>query len=512
MAPKHASGSAFPMPAASRPPAGEERRLWELHQLCLLDTPPDESFDRITRLAAKALGVSTAVISLVDENRVWLKSTLGLTAREVPRDVSLCACAVAQREALHIPDATLDPRFSANPLVTGAPHVRAYLGVPIFTRSGEAVGTLCGMDSEPREFTAEEVSLWHDFASVVQDMIHARELTVEGELLLRSATSSEQKHLEMERRLQRIADHIPALIAYWNAELRCEFANDAYRMYSGLTPAQMIGRHIREVLGDDLFERNSTHAYAALRGEPQRFQRKIQHPDGQMRYTEGQYLPDRDATGEVQGFFVLVTDVTDLTVAKDALEVSNARLLKESTTDFLTGLANRRVFTDRCEALCRRLHTTGEGYALIVLDLDDFKHINDTLGHEVGDQVLGAVGKALAGQVRERQDLAARLGGEEFAVLCGGNFTEQSLLDLAERIRTRISQCAVDSPKGRAAITASIGIAVSVATDSSWTQTFARADSALYEAKDTGKNRAVFGSMVGGSTGRFKSLGIAPEK
>jgi diguanylate cyclase (GGDEF)-like protein/PAS domain S-box-containing protein len=372
---------------------------------------------------------------------------------------------------------------------------------------------LHALDPQQREFNTDDIETWKDFARLVEDVIHARELAEESEWLLRAAAASEQKHTQMERRLQRIADSIPALIGYWNTDLHCEFANDAYRAYSGLTTEQMIGKHFREVLGERLFALNSPHAYAALAGEAQRFQRRIVGADGKARFTEGQYLPDRDETGAVRGFFVLVTDVTELTEAKGALEQSNAQLLKESTTDFLTGLANRRVFSEHSEVAYRRFAETGEGFALILLDLDDFKHINDSLGHEIGDRVLNALGDLLLGELRDRSDLPARLGGEEFAVLCRGSFTEQSLQELAGRIRARIRRTAVDTPKGPVSFTSSFGIACSREGDNSWTAAFARADSALYEAKETGKDRIVFGqSTAKGTTGRFRSMGIPPAK
>jgi diguanylate cyclase (GGDEF)-like protein len=212
----------------------------------------------------------------------------------------------------------------------------------------------------------------------------------------------------------------------------------------------------------------------------------------------------------VRGFFVLVTDVTDLTAAKGALEESNAKLLKESTTDFLTGLANRRVFTERCEAAAARFARTGEGYALILLDLDNFKQINDRLGHDNGDKVLQTFGEILGNLLREREDLAARLGGEEFAIFCQGEFTEESLQEMAARIRTRVNETAVQTSKGPVSFTSSFGIACSNSGDTSWTDAFSRADAALYEAKEAGKDRIVFGRLAAkGSTGRFRSMGIA---
>jgi diguanylate cyclase (GGDEF)-like protein/PAS domain S-box-containing protein len=485
----------------------------ELRRLDILDSPPEESFDRVTRLAARTLGMPIALVSLVDETREWFKSRVGMDATQMPRDQSFSAHAISARQMLVVNDATLDTRFSDNPLVTGPPLVRAYLGVPLYTKNGQPIGTLCAMDNRPRHFNASDLAVWNDFAGIVQDTIHARDLAVESNWLLRSAVASEQRHTEIERRLQRIADSIPALIGYWNRDLRCEFANDAYRAYFGIPPQQMIGLHLRELLGEKLFDLNSPHANAALAGEAQRFQRRVITADGTARDTEGQYLPDRDEAGTVRGFYVLVTDVSELTAAKGELEASNAKLLKESTTDFLTGLANRRVFSEQSEAASLRFKQTGEGYALILLDLDNFKQINDCLGHEVGDEVLRAVGAILADQLRGRDGLAARLGGEEFAILCPGTFTEDSLYEMAGRIRQQINGTTVNTPQGPASFTSSFGIACSNAGDASWTSSFARADSALYEAKEAGKDRIVFGhSPAKGATGRFRSMGISPGR
>jgi diguanylate cyclase (GGDEF)-like protein/PAS domain S-box-containing protein len=490
----------------------EERRRLDLRQLGLFDAP-SLSLDRVIRIAGRTLGVPVAVVSLVDESTEWAILGDGRAAMQLPRETSFAARVVDEAAVQQVADATQDPRLASHHLVTESPRVRACLGVPLRARGGQIIGALCAMDTQPREFTAGDVATWGEFAGLVQDILHARELAAESEWLLRAAAASEEKHAQVERRLQRIADSIPALIGYWNTELRCEFANDAYRAYSGLTTEQMIGRHFREVLGERLFAMNSPHAHAALTGEPQRFQRRIVNPDGKARYTEGQYLPDRDETGAVRGFFVLVTDVTELTEAKGALELSNAQLLKESTTDFLTGLANRRVFSERSDVAFKRFCETGEGYALILLDLDDFKHINDSLGHEIGDRVLNALGEVLIGELRGRSDLPARLGGEEFAVLCQGSFTEDSLFELAGRIRNRIRRTAIDTPKGPVSFTSSFGIACSQDGDNSWTAAFARADSALYEAKETGKDRIVFGhSTAKGTTGRFRSMGIPPAK
>ncbi|HEV7633395.1 MAG TPA: diguanylate cyclase, partial [Steroidobacteraceae bacterium] len=491
-------------------PDDEGERLSALNRLGLLDTPPDESFDRVTRLVARTLDVPIALVTLVDEHRQWFKSRVGFPATETSREISFAAHSVYARLPLVVQNAALDPRFADNPLVTGPPYARAYLGIPIYTTNKQPIGTLCAMDTRPRDFGPDETALLSDFAKIAQDTIHAQELAIEGQRILQFSRDSEHKHREIERRLHAITNSIPAMIGYWNTELRCEFANDAYRQLLGLTAE--LGMHLKEVLGDKLFELNWPHAKAALAGEPQRFQRRVIKPDGTPAHTEGQYLPDRDDAGNVRGFYVLVTDVSELTAAKGDLEISNAKLLKESTTDFLTSLANRRVFSDRSEAASVAFRESGAAYGLILLDLDNFKLINDQHGHDIGDDVLRAVGKILAEQLRGREDLAARLGGEEFAVLCFGDFTEDLLFELAARIRAQIHKTTVNTPKGGAvSFTGSFGIACSNPDDVSWKTIFARADVALYEAKATGKDRINFGRTVAkGASGKFKSIRLVP--
>ncbi|MEO8308559.1 MAG: GGDEF domain-containing protein [Pseudomonadota bacterium] len=374
---------------------------------------------------------------------------------------------------------------------------RRGLMIPLYSGTHQRIGALCALDTQPRVFSEDEAAILSDFAAVVEESIQEHE----------DAAMQEQLHREFERRMKSVTNSIPALIGYWNTDLYCEFANDAYRLIFGVTPDEMVGKHFREVIGEDLYRLNLPHARAALAGEAQRFQRRVTRMDGTLADTEGQYLPDIDEQGAVRGFFVLVTDVTELTAAKGELEVSNAQLLKQSTTDFLTGLANRLVFSDRCEAASRHYRESGKAYGLILLDLDDFKHINDEYGHDVGDEVLRAVGRILASELRDREDLAVRLGGEEFAVLCFGKFTPDTLHALAERIRTQIHRNTVSTSRGPVSFTSSFGIACSHEDDSGWKNIFARADVALYKAKTSGKDCIQFGSSnVLEVSGRFRSV------
>jgi diguanylate cyclase (GGDEF)-like protein/PAS domain S-box-containing protein len=324
--------------------------------------------------------------------------------------------------------------------------------------------------------------------------------------------ASESAQRQAEGRLRAIANSIPAMIGYWNKELRCEFANEAYRGWFGIAPEQLVGMSMADFMGAEFFTKNAPYARLALLGQEQRFERTAQKVDGTISFMDVRYLPDIDQ-GEVRGFYVQATDVSSLRTAKVELEELNSKLKRDSTTDYLTGIANRRVFTERSEAAARRFREVNEPYGLIVLDVDNFKHVNDQYGHEIGDQVLGVLGRVLREQMRDRKDLAARLGGEEFAVLCFGELNEESLCALAERLRGQICAEVVHTQKGALAVTCSFGVASSCAEDMDWKAIYARADAALYEAKFSGKNRVVFGHTAGKSAGaRFRSARtVAPK-
>ncbi|HVC53784.1 MAG TPA: GAF domain-containing protein [Stellaceae bacterium] len=147
-------------------PRDEAQRITSLHRLEVIDTPPEERFDRIARLAAALFDLPIALISLVDRDRQWFKASCGLDARETPRDESFCAHAVLSREPLVIPDALLDARFAENPLVIGPPRVRFYAGCPLFLTDGSCIGTLCILDTRPRELDERGLALLRSMAEL----------------------------------------------------------------------------------------------------------------------------------------------------------------------------------------------------------------------------------------------------------------------------------------------------------------------------------------------------------
>ncbi|MNS09163.1 Autoinducer 2 sensor kinase/phosphatase LuxQ [compost metagenome] len=157
-------------------PANEADRLASLYSLRLLDTPHEERFDRVTRLARYLFDVPITLVSLVDVNRQWFKSCQGLDVSETERDISFCGHAILEPGPLVIVDATADPRFADNPLVVGEPHIRFYAGHPLKSPDGHAVGTLCLIDMKPRAFGPEAIGALADLAAIVEQEMGAVEV------------------------------------------------------------------------------------------------------------------------------------------------------------------------------------------------------------------------------------------------------------------------------------------------------------------------------------------------
>ncbi|HMY10786.1 MAG TPA: GAF domain-containing protein, partial [Turneriella sp.] len=152
-------------------PENEQARLEALRSYQILDTLPEASFDRLTRLASAICGVPIALVSLIDTDRQWFKSRVGLDAAETARNISFCQHAILGTGIMEVEDATRDDRFRANPLVTEDPEIRFYAGAPLIDPDGFALGTLCVIDRQPRSLTQEQRTALRDLADEVMEHI-----------------------------------------------------------------------------------------------------------------------------------------------------------------------------------------------------------------------------------------------------------------------------------------------------------------------------------------------------
>jgi len=212
-------------------PLDETARLLSLHSLRILDTPAEDRFDRITRMAKRFFGVEICLISLVDSERQWFKSKQGLDACETGREISFCGHAILGEDIFVVNDASKDIRFADNPLVTEEPSIRFYAGCPIHGTDGYRIGTLCLIDSKPRDFSAEDDETLRDLASLIED-----ELRVSSQVTVDDLTQVANR-----RGFHQIANHMLSLCRRTGADIELAFfdldgfkdINDSYGHAAG---------------------------------------------------------------------------------------------------------------------------------------------------------------------------------------------------------------------------------------------------------------------------------------
>ncbi len=244
-------------------PHDEATRLDTLRSLNILDTSPEERFDRLTRLAKRLFGVPIALVSLVDANRQWFKSCIGLQAAETPREISFCGHAIVEDEIFLVPDATLDERFHDNPLVTDEPRIRFYAGCPLKVPNGSKLGTLCLIDVEPRTLGPEDLNLLRDLARMAEQELAAVQLATMDELTLlsnrRGFMSLAQHALNLCRRAAK-----PASLLFLDMD-RFKQINDRFGHAEGDRALRSFGNALKSVFRDsDVIGRLGGDEFAVL--------------------------------------------------------------------------------------------------------------------------------------------------------------------------------------------------------------------------------------------------------
>jgi PAS domain S-box-containing protein len=311
-------------------PNNEPGRLEALHALRVLDTPAEPRFDRFTRLAATLFSAPTALVSLVDADRQWFKSRLGFDDCETPRGNAFCNRAILMPagSVMVVEDATRNPLFADNPLVTGEGHVRFYAGAVLTSATGHNLGTLCILDTEPRLFSVEDRALLRELGDLVAEQLELR---------------TERLVAEEKRRLLELAETV-SHVGHWRRTSTGEFiwSDEVYRIF-GLAPAP-AGAPVDQPTARaayDAEQRACLKAYfiRALRhGSTEEFETSITRRDGRIRYVVISARRQMDSAGRVESLFGVVQDVTDRHIAVSRLRRSESkfRLLADHMGDVVT--------------------------------------------------------------------------------------------------------------------------------------------------------------------------------
>jgi len=288
---------------------------------------------------------------------------------------------------------------------------------------------------------------------------------------------AEKALIHSEQRLRAVTDNIPALVARVDSAQRYTFANAMIAQVLGIDAAAMIGKTVREVRGELDYATLKNHLETALSGKRVTFE-GVGAAKGRPFYYQCTYIPDLDADGAVCGIYAMTFDISELERAKQELS-------QIAQHDSLTGVGNRNKFDERLTLALARAWRTGRAIALIYIDLDYFKAINDNHGHPVGDAVLRELAKRLQKNVRVT-DLVARLGGDEFAVIIEDTSVADAHEIIARELTSAIRKVFVVNGM-ELRVTASIGVGLSRYPTTAEALMLA-ADSALYDVKKSGRN------------------------
>ncbi len=294
------------------PLGGERQRLEALHLYGVLDTSPDLALDDLTALAAQICGTPIALISLVDENRQWFKSRVGLDRSETPRDISFCGHAILHRDVFIVPDATRDARFADNPLVTGDPYIRFYAGAPLITPAGHAIGSLCVMDHVPRQLNARQEQALR---------VLGRQVIAQFELRRHSAELGERQRL-----LQGVFDSEPTCVKLIGADGTLHLMNRAgLALIEADSFEQVAGRSVYPLITSAHRPQFQALVAQVMGGETASLVYQIRSLRNTERWMETRTAPLRDEHGTVTAALSVSQDITQRHLAAAALRTSEER-------------------------------------------------------------------------------------------------------------------------------------------------------------------------------------------
>tara|TARA_R110002074_G_scaffold40464_1_gene108174 strand:+ start:27980 stop:30331 length:2352 start_codon:yes stop_codon:yes gene_type:complete len=503
----------------------EKRRLAAVTRLGLLDTPPEERFERLTRIARQHYQVSTVLFTVLDHDRQWFKSRQGLDATETPRSVAFCDHAIRQDQIFVVENASRDPRFRNNPLVLNSPHIRFYAGMPVREPGGFKVGTLCIIDDKPRQFSEKDLDVLRTLAIMVEEELERSYIESDKSEyvpvfhLNRAIHHAQNVFLTSDNERSAFQQMLNDLLALTGSQFgfigeilhqsngtpylkvgaitNIAWSPETQALYQDVERRGMIFDRLDNILGLPMVT-GETIISNNLSQDPRRGGLPAGHPPintyiGIPVFSGSTYLGLIGLANRAEGYTrKLADELAPLSQTLGNL-IERKRLYEEKRShkqdlelatnyDALTGLPNRHRLTELFE---QELYEAGQRNGTVsvcLIDLDGFKVINDEHGHAVGDAVLRSVAAKLQATVRSH-DIVARLGGDEFVAILRDEDDERVYARLLDVIRHPIN-----FRHNVLQISGSMGITVYPDDDSDTDMLLRHADQAMYAAKETGKN------------------------
>jgi diguanylate cyclase (GGDEF)-like protein/PAS domain S-box-containing protein len=446
--------------------ADEAERLAALESYAVLDTAPEREFDDLVRLARRIFAAPIALVSFVAADRQFFKARIGIDFCQTSREGSFCTHAILGPDVMVVPDAALDERFAASPLVTGEPYVRFYAGAPLVAPDGHVIGSFCIKDTAPRpDFPADRREMLAALARLAMERLEARRTAL-------------REH-DSRKRFESIAAVAPDAIICADGANRIISWNKAAEGIFGYAAAEAVGQPLNIIVPPAYRAMHEAGLKRVIAGQPTKLVGSLVTVPACRR--DGTEFPIElslshwTEAGEHR-FGAIVRDVTDRQAAE-------RRLKREAEFDHLTDVPNRKALTERMDAASR----AGRSATLLLLDLDGFKDVNDGLGHAAGDEVLRAVARRLVAEVGEA-GLVARLGGDEFTVFMEGTADPIAATSLGQRLLAAIER---PIEVGERSVYVGVSGGVAAVGGERWSadDLLGRADLALYRAKTDGRSR-----------------------
>lgn len=310
-----------------------EKRLHALQEYKILDSLPEQSFDDLTLLASSICAAPVALISLIDRDRQWFKSKVGVDITETPLEISFCKHAIENEHVLIIPDATLDGRFADNPLVTTSPHIRFYAGAPLLTPCGSAIGTICVVDVKPRALDDIQKTALESLARQVVAQLELR----------KNFFKLSQAHGELELLNRAIEAATSGVVISDGAHEppRIISVNSAFSQITGYTSADVHGSQVSMLYGPETDMAQTQKLAESLRaGIPQRTVLKNYRKDGSSFWGELSAAPVLNEKKEVAHYVGILTDVTARIEAQEKIREQQKTLSYYSKMSALGEMAS----------------------------------------------------------------------------------------------------------------------------------------------------------------------------